>query len=192
MSVFVTFHFYFDASLNILLTWCHQADQLLDSNHRPKCQSEHTHGTKELLFSEHFFWNLPFMLLHNLRVMSWTLSPLPIVRVPWSLDVAAMCSAVLTGGICGDSSPIPCHVADVSHHQWTLGPLLWLVLFEIQKSFALLLYCSLWAGHGGHSSGFLHGIVFVMFRLAGPAWVIDISEPFRDPASLKTRFAGFF
>ena len=31
-----------------------------------------------------------------------------------------------------------------------------------------------------------------MFRLAGPAWVIDISEPFRDPASLKTRFAGFF
>ena len=66
--------------LNILLTWCHQADQLLDSNHRSKCPSEQTHGTKELLFSEHFFWNLSFILLHNLRVMSWALSPLPIVK----------------------------------------------------------------------------------------------------------------
>ena len=77
----------------------------------------------------------------------------------------------------------------ISEH---LGHLLWMVLFEIQQSFALLLYCSLWARHGGHSSGFLHGIAFATFRLAGPAWVIDISEPFRDHASLKTRFAGFF
>ena len=51
------------------------------------------------------------------------------------------------------------------------------VLFGINQSFALCLCCSLWGKHGGHSSGFLHGILMVTFWLADTAWWLPTWNP---------------